>query len=60
MVDVTKYPFKTMEVGASFLVPKDTVVSQSFRVYALHRAKKLGKKFSVRAEPEGLRCWRVS
>ncbi len=54
----SKYPFKDMKVGDSFLVPEGTSrgAIQSAAYYA---GNTLSAKFVVRVTPEGLRCWRV-
>lgn len=54
----TKYPFKSMEVGDSFLVPDFTSIV-SLRSQASVTGRTLGKKFSVRLVEQGVRIWRV-
>jgi hypothetical protein len=55
---VKKYPFKEMEVGDSFLIT-DPDLAASIRVQASVRSK-LGKKFTCRSGPDGIRVHRVS
>lgn len=52
------YPFKDMQVGDSFLLPKG-ISSASVRTQASRNGRELGRTFSVRKTPEGFRCWRV-
>lgn len=54
----TKYPFKSMEVGDSFLVPDGTNVV-SLRAHASASGRALGRRFSVRLVEQGVRIWRV-
>lgn len=62
---VDKYPFRKMEVGMSFFVPKkeadgdvDKLLSRiSSAVY--NARKVLGIKLAVRRTPEGVGVWRV-
>ena len=53
-----KYPFPGMEVGDSFFAAnyEDPRVMSNL---AWKRGKKLGRKFSVRTEGDGVRVWRV-
>lgn len=56
----TKYPFRLMEIGDSFVIP-DGVARQYISSYAANAGKRLGRKFSVRKAADGsVRCWRVS
>lgn len=48
-----KYPFKTMKVGESFTIPKDTVKHESLASYAYKRAAQLRRKFSVMVLSDG-------
>ena len=55
---VYAYPYESMEVGDSFTVP---VTARAKVLNANYRAgKRLGFKFSSKAEGEYLRVWRVS
>jgi len=53
----TIYPFAQMEVGDSFFVEGKTIANVSSS--AVHHALKSEKKFSVRKENGGVRCWRI-
>jgi hypothetical protein len=57
----TGYPFKTMEVGDSFLVSKDldSKVRCAATYYSRRAKTTKGKRFLVRRTPEGVRTWRV-
>jgi hypothetical protein len=50
-----KYPHTSMEVGQSFYVSERGTVQQAVSNYG--RAS--GKKFTVRKEGAGYRCWRI-
>lgn len=53
-----KYPFKSMEVGDSFLVPN---ISNSGMVSLCSRYREAGLgHFVTRSEPRGVRVWRVA
>lgn len=53
----TKYPYRTMEVGDSFLVPEPP---KTFRAQVNNWGRSSnGKKFAYRTTPEGLRVWRI-
>ena len=55
---VYAYPYESMEVGDSFTVP---VSARAKVLNANYRAsKKLGYRFSSKAEGDVLRVWRVS
>lgn len=54
----TKYPFRKMQIGESFLFPKGTKVSNA-RSAAQQTARRSNMKFSVRQIEEGIRCWRI-
>jgi hypothetical protein len=51
------YPWHEMEVGDSFFVPGKTAVQMSSS--ARNVSLRLGKKFSCRTTPEGVRVWRT-
>lgn len=56
----TKYPFDKMEVGDSFYcdgATRNSIASSASR-YA--RNKGQGKKFTIRKEGNGCRCWRIA
>jgi len=55
---LTKYPFAEMEVGDSFLFPRELVDAGS-RLFHWNR-KFPDRKFVSRHTPEGIRCWRVA
>lgn len=61
----SRYPYESMEVGDSFLVPtqEDTpaaVLLRRMRQSALWASKRYNAKFQVRSVPEGgVRVWRV-
>ena len=55
---VYAYPYESMAIGDSFTVPKTDrakVLNANYRA-----GKRLGFKFSSKAEGEYLRVWRVS
>lgn len=60
-----KYPFRQMEIGMSFLVPKKEANGDMSRLMvrlsaAAHAAKKLnGFKFALRQMDDGVRVWRI-
>ena len=60
-----KYPFKDMQVGMSFLVPKKDAPNGIDKLMtrmgaAAHSAGKVfGFKFALRKMPDGVRVWRV-
>lgn len=69
--DKRRWPFRCMEVGDSFLVPKGSVskngepttmgrVTSAAASYT-HRIKAAGRtvRFTCRKVPEGIRVWRV-
>jgi len=55
------YPFRTMEVGESFVQP-DKALGMKLRGIIYQYGTRNGKKFSVKEDPdsEGYRCWRIS
>lgn len=56
----TKYPFKDMQVGDSFVVPVK-IHRTTVSVAALRYGRKHGMKFVVRMMPDrSLRCWRIA
>ena len=54
-----RYPWPYMEVGDSHLKPAE-FSDGYFRAFASQAGKRLGRKFSVRKTPEGLRVWRIA
>lgn len=50
-----KYPFREMEVGTTFVVPKDqqTCLLSSFRVLTSTKSRELGKKFHCKLTADG-------
>ena len=56
--DKGRFPFEKMEIGDSFLFPKET---EKYSVHSMTytAGRKLNKKFSIRNTAEGFRCWRV-
>lgn len=61
----TRYPFRAMEVGESFLVPVTPMDDRKLVRIRLNSAavaagRRLKRKFVTRAVPEehGYRCWR--
>lgn len=54
-----KYPWSTMDVGASFFVSSDDVLPSSVRCMASTQGKNLGRKFSVTAGAGGMHVDRV-
>jgi len=60
IADGTRYPFKKMDIGDSFLIPENMqpgAVRYSCYQF-IHREQK-NWKFSVRKTHEGHRCWRI-
>lgn len=60
-----RFPFDTMEVGDSFVMPREMMkMLRGVATTANKRMKVQGKKFSVRAVVENsidvVRCWRIS
>lgn len=53
-----KYPFKEMQVGDSFFVPKDRVKNAQIAAYAW--AKRNGVVLASRSVDGGLRIWRTA
>lgn len=51
------YPFKEMGIGDSFIVPPER--SERLRNAAHAHGARAGKKFAVRKQPDGVRCWRI-
>jgi hypothetical protein len=55
----TRWPFDSMEIGDSFLIPSQTK-SSTVSAAARFHSKIKGTKFSVRKTPDGHRCWRIA
>lgn len=55
----SKYPFGVLQVGDSFLFPAGTPRNKASSA-ALNHGKRHGVKFTVRAEGERFRCWRIA
>lgn len=55
--DRQNYPFKQMDIGDSFCVPKE--YEKSIRALASRWGKVLGRKFVVSKEDDKVRIWRV-
>lgn len=53
-----RYPWNYMEVGDSFLFPKD--VKRSTAQSLTYKNKANGKQFAIRTMSEGIRCWRLA
>lgn len=53
----TKYPWREMEIGESFLAPKSK--ENSLSACACNAAKKLKRRFVLRTVEGGVRVWRV-
>lgn len=54
-----KYPFRSMEVGDSFLVPRGAPVNR-IRKACSDDSTRNGRKYSVRKTADGLRVWRIA
>lgn len=54
-----RYPFGSMKVGDSFLVPDGDATVNRLRAAASQAARRLGFKFAVRQLDEGFRVWRT-
>ena len=52
-----KYPWRKMEVGDSFLVPRSQMSREGYRPVP---TSSLGIKVSIRKEGDGVRVWRVA
>lgn len=53
------YPFDTMEIGDSFLVP-DGGGNKAVSALQQYRKKDTTRRFTVRAQPDGtMRIWRI-
>ena len=57
---VAIYPFGGMKVGDSFKTKGDTRLINSLRTAAGAYGKRHGKKYTVRVEDGGARCWRTA
>lgn len=56
----SRYPFATLEIGASFLVKTEAAARRvSSAANWFSRVKDITKKFKTRRVEEGWRCWRV-
>ncbi|CAH1657586.1 hypothetical protein CHELA1G11_13031 [Hyphomicrobiales bacterium] len=55
-----RYPFYELNVGESFHISGSEKDMQAVRVAACHYGRRHGRKFTVRAEDEGGRCWRIA
>jgi hypothetical protein len=55
---VPKYPWRTMDVGDSFLVPAKT--PRTFSAQMTNAAKSTGRKFAARTVDGGCRVWRTA
>lgn len=58
---VSKYPVRKLEVGESFLIPKN----EGSRVTVIAIASRLkkefpGRNYTTRKTPEGYRTWRIA
>jgi hypothetical protein len=53
------YPFATMEVGDSFLIPDGSKNINSVRSAVTQAARRNGRKFTTRLTDSGLRVWRI-
>lgn len=56
----SKYPFKEMEVGHSFLVGTDVKAGTIRSAIGAFQKTHEGYKFAVRETDEGLRVWRTA
>lgn len=57
-----KYPFDQMEVGDSFFVPlgdNEQRVKKTVSNCARSFGKRVGQRFSIRSDGDGIRIWRV-
>jgi hypothetical protein len=55
------YPVWEMDVGGSFLVKAESAALAFARAYSVvSQAKRLGRKFTMRTAPEGVRVWRTA
>jgi hypothetical protein len=58
----SKYPFKDMEIGDSFLVPHGGDDTAKHKIYssASNTGRRMQRKFTIRRLPEGFRVWRTA
>lgn len=56
----TKYPFAMMEIGDSFFVPRVNVKRNTIDSAKRKAQLNLGRKFTLRTYPDGVRIWRVA
>ena len=58
--DNIELPFDEMEVGDSFLIPKE-MIHTTVRVRAIQYSnlQKVKPKFSIKKTEQGYRCWRI-
>lgn len=56
----SKYPYKTMEVGDSFLITNPSINNRGYPISYLPRKNSgITGKFAQRTTPEGIRVWRI-
>jgi hypothetical protein len=55
----SKYPFKDLKVGQSFLLPLGGSVG-TVRGIASQQHRESDKRFTIRKTPDGYRCWRTA
>lgn len=56
-----KYPFKTLKIGDSFLIPEKSKKSGIYSCLASFNKKRINPiKITIRTEGESLRVWRIA
>jgi hypothetical protein len=53
----SKYPFAEMEIGDSFVVPRER--HEQLRSASSWAGRRHGRKFTIRIVGEQVRCWRI-
>jgi hypothetical protein len=54
-----KWPLDDLKVGQSFALTADEANGLRMAVSQRHRRKKDGRRYTIRKQPIGYRCWRV-
>lgn len=54
-----RYPWKNMNVGDSFVFPKE-VKRSTAQSLTYKTGKTNGRRFAIRTVAEGIRCWRLA
>ena len=54
-----KYPFLTMKIGQSFVVPREHA-DKLTKAAAAWKRRHAGWNYAIRRDPKGVRLWRVT